>query len=162
MTTRLPDWQAMYEKCAHCWHFIERNASNDEFIDYAGTQDQPDNQEFLDYAGAGWAEYVHLDNGEIEYDHDAAPSGDRRTLEEWKRDQPSLFHVFPDDRVGPNSVHFIPEFATAWECADNCDTCWWLLSVGPESAEAELGEDLARAKLRKHIASGHTLTSEEC
>lgn len=85
--TRLPDWQATYEKCAHCWHFIEMNVVQaDEYFDIAA--------------------FVHLDNGEKEHDHDAAPSGDRRTLEEWKRDQPSLFHVYPDDRVGPNSVHF--------------------------------------------------------
>lgn len=133
----------LYEKCAHCWHFIDLN-------------DVDSNEYYI------VSEYVHLDNGEKEHDHDAAPSGDIRTLDEWKRDQPSLFYTFPDGQTGPNSVHFIPEFVTAWEYADDCDTCWYLLSVGPDSAEAEFGEEVARAKLRKHIASGHMLTSEEC
>jgi hypothetical protein len=135
-----------YEKCAHCWHFIEPNYET----------------QIPGYAALKLAEHVHLDDGEKEHDHDAAPSGDIRTLDEWKRDQPSLFHMYDDGKTGPNSSLFIPEFATAWQCADDCDTCWYLLSVGPDSAEAELGEEVARARLRKHIASGHMLLSEEC
>lgn len=131
----------LYEKCAHCWHFIEPNYDWDE-----------------DHS---LAEYLHLDNGEKEHDHDAEPSGDIRTLDEWKRVQPSLFHTFPDGNIGPNSMHFIPEYATAWQYADDCDTCWYLSGAGLDAEDA-LGEDEARAKLRAHIASGHKLTSEEC
>ena len=136
----------IYEKCAHCWHFIERN-------DTTGS-------ELFDF-GFKLAEYVHLDNGEKEHDHDAMPSGDIRTLDEWKRDQPSLFHTYADGNIGPNSADFIPEFVTAWEHVDDCDTCWYLLSID-RSGEHELTDEVARAKLRKHIASGHMLTSEEC
>jgi hypothetical protein len=135
-----------YEKCKHCWHFIEPN----------------DETQIPGFAVLKLAEYVHLDNGEKEHDHDAEPSGDKRTLDEWKNAHPELFHMHKDGMIGPNSVHFIPEFATAWGCADNCDTCWYLLSIGEDSAEERLGEEVARAKLRKHIASGHMLLSEEC
>lgn len=130
----------MVEKCRHCWHFITDNPA------YG---DAPD-----------LAPYDHLDDGK-EHDHDAEPSGDKRTLDEWKLAQPSLFHMYPDGHIGPNSADFIPEFVTAWECADNCDTCWYLLSID-RSGEHELTDKVARAKLRKHIASGHMLTSEEC
>lgn len=52
-------------------------------------------------------------------------------------------------------------FAEAWSTADDCDTCWYLLSVGPDSAEEQWGDDVVTAKLRAHIDSGHRLTSEE-
>lgn len=76
-----------YEKCAKCWHFIEPNdVGPDEFFTYA--------------------EYLHLDNGEKEHDHDAAPSGDIRTLEQWEHDHPELFTEYSDGEIGPNSVYF--------------------------------------------------------
>ena len=50
-------------------------------------------------------------------------------------------------------------YDTAWECADNCDTCWYL--IGTEAFDT-LGDDVIAVKLRAHIASGHMLTSEEC
>lgn len=50
------------------------------------------------------------------------------------------------------------DFTTAYECADNCDTCWYLLT---DTAEKELGEQVAAAKLRTHLESGHRLTSGE-
>jgi hypothetical protein len=75
-----------YELCAHCWHFIEPNIG--------GTPAFP------------VADYVHLDNGEKEHDHDATPSGDARTLDEWKTGIPELFVTYADGRIGPNSANF--------------------------------------------------------
>jgi len=83
--------ETSYEKCRLCWHFIERNDTDPE--DFAGT-------------GIVVAEYVHLDNGEIEHDHDAEPSGDRQTLAAWKQQHPELFRSYPDGQTGPNSVYF--------------------------------------------------------
>ncbi len=77
-----------YEKCAHCWHFIEPNDADD------GTP------------GFRVAPYVHLDDGEKDHDHDAAPSGDIRTLDQWKADHPELFAEYGDGKTGPNSSLF--------------------------------------------------------
>lgn len=49
-------------------------------------------------------------------------------------------------------------FSEAWECADNCDTCWYLIT---DQAHDELGDDVITDKLRVHLASGHITTSEE-
>lgn len=82
----------VYEMCGNenCWHFIEDNSASF-------------------YPGMNIAEYVHLDDGEKEYDHDAIPSGDIFTLDEWRNRHPFLFKEFPDDKVGPNSAHFQDE-----------------------------------------------------
>lgn len=130
-----------YEKCRHCWHFIEANVVQaDAYFDIAA--------------------YVHLDNGSKEHDHDAEPSGDIRTLDEWKRDYPELFYQHKDGEIGPNSVHFNADHVTAWTAADEgCDTCWYFIT---DHALTELGAAALAAKLRKHLESGHMLTSEEC
>jgi hypothetical protein len=47
-------------------------------------------------------------------------------------------------------------FAQAFECADNCDTCWYLCSDQTDITETE-----ATVKLRAHLASGHRTTSED-
>lgn len=57
----------LYEKCARCHLFIEEN-----------------------YAGEGCAPYVHLHRGDeadeaLDSTHDAVPSGQRATIDEWKR-----------------------------------------------------------------------------
>lgn len=77
-----------YEMCAHlgCMHFVQ---PNDAF--------KP---------GYGIAEYIHLDDGEKEHNHEAIPSGVTHSLEEWRALWPELFHRFPDGKVGPNSKHF--------------------------------------------------------
>ena len=46
----------------------------------------------------------------------------------------------------------------ACACVDDCDTCWFLLS---DEAFNEWGDDVIAVKLRRHLASGHRLTSEE-
>lgn len=76
-----------YEKCAHCWHFIEPNDA------------EPVPEITL-------AAYLHLDDGGKEHDHDAAPSGDARTIVQWGQSCPELFHVYPDGAIGPNSAEF--------------------------------------------------------
>jgi len=77
----------IYTICAvpGCWHFIEEN----------GTRDY----------GIQFAEYVHLDDGEKEHDHDALP-GIARSLDVWKLTNPSLFVTYDDEKIGPNSAHF--------------------------------------------------------
>jgi hypothetical protein len=77
-----------YEKCADCWHFVDLNPAYRD--------------------AAGLAEYVHLDNGEKEHDHDARPGGVRGTLAAWKAAHPQLFTRYPDGNIGPNSAHFEP------------------------------------------------------
>jgi hypothetical protein len=76
-----------YEKCRDCWHFIEPNDADPGFT---------------------LAEHVHLDNGEKEHDHDAAPSGDTRQLNVWRTAHPELFTAYADGKIGPNSAHFAP------------------------------------------------------
>jgi len=59
------------ELCRFCDHFVERN-------EYPG--DPP-----------GLVRHVHMDDGETVYRHDATPSGDRRTITEWRKSRPDLF-----------------------------------------------------------------------
>ena len=75
----------LYEMCGDefCYHFIE---------------DNPDD---------GFAAYIHLDDGDKEYDHDAIPSGQIHKLSWWRMAWPQLFLTFPDGKIGPNSKHFL-------------------------------------------------------
>lgn len=73
-----------YTMCAHCAHFVEDNE----------TDGDPD-----------IAPYIHLDDGDPEYDHNAEP-GDTKTLREWRDDNPELFVTYADDKTGPNSALF--------------------------------------------------------
>jgi len=68
--------------CKHCDHFIEPN------FDYA-----PDN---------GLCEYIHMEDGEQEFDHDAEP-GETRTTAQWGELRPDLTQMHPDGKIGPNS-----------------------------------------------------------
>ena len=68
--------------CTCCDHFIEKNTAE----------------------GEGLAAYVHLDNGEQEYDHEATP-GESKTMAEWKESRPDLFKSHPDGEIGPNSEY---------------------------------------------------------
>jgi len=74
-----------YELCAYCDHFIEENS------DYT-----PE---------SGYCTHLHLENGEQEFDHDATPSGEIHTDDEWGKLRPDLFIEHPDGAVGPNSIH---------------------------------------------------------
>ena len=72
----------LYELCAKCSHFVE--------LDTVDWPPRPG--------------YVHLDDGEAEYDHDATPSGHRKVLDSWKHDRPDLFETYADGKIGPNSA----------------------------------------------------------
>lgn len=75
-----------YFLCTQCAHFVEENYSA------------------LLEPTAGYAEYVHLDDGEPEYDHDAVP-GQSDTLAGWRRSRPELFGTYADGKIGPNSAY---------------------------------------------------------
>lgn len=76
----------VYYLCTQCAHFVEVN------------------QSAVLEPSAGYAEYVHLDDGEPEYDHDAAP-GKPDTLAGWRRSRPELFVTYTDGKIGPNSAY---------------------------------------------------------
>lgn len=80
--------------CKHCDHFVEENTST----------------------GTGLAPFLHLDDGEQEYDHDAEPFGPDRTLLTWQLRRPDLFHKFADGKIGPNSTLYIPRRGKVDEC----------------------------------------------
>lgn len=73
-----------YVQCKHCDHFIEENEAN---------------------GVPGLAPYIHNDDGEQEYDHDAEP-GERKTMTQWQKDRPDLFKEHPDGAIGPNSAFY--------------------------------------------------------
>jgi len=80
--------EPLYDLCKLCWHFVDYN---DSYGDYPGL-----------------AEYIHLDDGEKEHDHDAQPTGEPRPLDVWKVTNPSLFTTYADGKIGPNSSDFKP------------------------------------------------------
>lgn len=69
--------------CKHCCHFVDEN--------YRG--DPPDES---------LAAFVHMEDGEQEFDHDAEP-GESHTSEEWSVLRPDLTTEHPDGKIGPNS-----------------------------------------------------------
>ena len=75
-----------YTLCKHCDHFVDPN-------------------EPLDTAPPGTDQFIHLEDGEQEFDHRAEPSDQTHTLDEWKRLRPDLFQEHPDGKIGPNSKH---------------------------------------------------------
>jgi len=76
----------MYVLCKHCDHFVDEN--------YDSNEETPD-----------IADYIHLEDGEQEFDHDATPSDQSHPLDEWKRLRPDLFKEHEDGAIGPNSKH---------------------------------------------------------
>jgi hypothetical protein len=72
---------ARYTICALCDHFVMLN----------------------DDEGVTTADFVHLEDGEQGFDHDARPSPAVMTLDGWKAARPDLFITHRDDKVGPNS-----------------------------------------------------------
>ena len=73
-----------YNLCKHCDHFVEENG--------------PTKPHFGSY-------HLHLEDGEQEFDHDAEPSDQAHTLDEWQELRPDLFHEHEDGKIGPNSSH---------------------------------------------------------
>ena len=84
LSYRLKGIVLSYEICRHCDHFIEEN-NPAECVPRA--------------------RFIHLDDGEQEYDHDAERSGQANTLHEWTTRRPDLFTKYPDGKIGPNSMH---------------------------------------------------------
>jgi hypothetical protein len=80
------DSKAKYTLCRHCDHFVDKNDAFD------GSCHQV-------------ARFIHLEDGEQEFDHDAEPSTKTHLLEEWRRLRPDLFKMHPDGKIGPNSAH---------------------------------------------------------
>lgn len=74
--------------CAKCAHFVEENYS------YLTEKDPRER--------ARLAKFVHLDDGEAEYDHDAVP-GRSMSLAAWQKARPELFKTYADGKIGPNS-----------------------------------------------------------
>lgn len=69
-----------YTLCKHCDHFVDENYPLEE----------------------GLAKFIHLEDGEQEFDHDAEP-GETKLGEEWKHERPDLFIEHLDGAIGPNS-----------------------------------------------------------
>jgi hypothetical protein len=95
--------------CRRCDHFIEDNAISREGVP------EPLRSEI--------AEYVHLDNGNKEHDHDAMPTGATLAVEwfagvamflsDWRAMRPDLFIGHADGQIGPNSRFHRPLFRQA-------------------------------------------------
>lgn len=70
-----------YTRCLYCDHFVDAELDDD-----------------------GETIFVHLEDGEQEFDHDGVPSK-VMTLAEWKTQMPDLFKEYPDGKIGPNSIY---------------------------------------------------------
>ncbi|MBM4398409.1 MAG: hypothetical protein FJ087_22305 [Deltaproteobacteria bacterium] len=94
--------ETRYEICADCDAFIEPNedARRDRHL----------------------AACVHVDDGDPEYDHDATPSGDIRSLGTWRIERPDLFGEHGDGRVGPNSQYHV-HLGPGWKLVP-CGETW--------------------------------------
>ena len=57
---------------------------------------------FVDCEGDG---FIHLEDGEQEFDHNPEPSGKCYTGAEWKKLRPDLFVEHLDGAIGPNSLY---------------------------------------------------------
>lgn len=85
--------------CKHCDHFVgpnpvlEGEVVKETFSTYC----------VLDN-GTNIARYIHWEDGEQEFDHDAEP-GEAHTSKEWAHLRPDLTREYPDGKIGPNSIH---------------------------------------------------------
>lgn len=48
----------------------------------------------------------HLEDGEQEFDHEPEASNQTHTGSRWQELRPDLFGIYPDGKIGPNSVFF--------------------------------------------------------
>lgn len=93
-----PASRAPRAMCKHCDHFVEENYfGNDKVVIVDATT-----VEVEGYSNGKLARYIHLEDGEQEFDHNAEP-GEVRTGLEWERFRPDLFTKYPDGKIGPNS-----------------------------------------------------------
>lgn len=85
-----------YTLCKKCDHFVAKNdIGNGEF--YVDDPKKPATE-------VGLARYIHLDDGDQEYDHDASP-GETHLMKVWKALQPDFFTEYTDGKIGPNSIY---------------------------------------------------------
>ena len=61
---------------------------------------------FVDEEPAAESGYIHLEDGDQEFDHAPEPSYAAHTLQEWKQLHPGLFEEYPDGKIGPNSAYY--------------------------------------------------------
>jgi hypothetical protein len=84
--------------CKHCDHFVEENTNPEEIIE---TTDTTIKVRYDDGSTDIFARYVHLEDGEQEFDHDAEPG---ETRDDWEKVRPDLFVEHADGKIGPNSI----------------------------------------------------------
>jgi hypothetical protein len=60
---------------------------------------------FVDPDDSPKSGFVHLEDGEQEFDHDPEPSDQTHTLAQWRVLRPDLFVTHLDGAIGPNSTH---------------------------------------------------------
>lgn len=92
--------------CKHCDHFVEENSIEGMGWTLVGKTpttitvriDNEGNEMNL-------CRYIHLENGEQEFDHNAEPCTVSQSLDEWKVLRPDLFKEHPDAAIGPNSIY---------------------------------------------------------
>lgn len=112
-----------YTMCKHCNHFVEDNTIIID--DYAKISPVKERHElFVEFKdGTKMAKYIHLENGEQAFDHDANPGNLTLSLEGWKKEKPLLFKKYKDGEVGANSMHS-PLYLEgkikreSWKCTD--------------------------------------------
>jgi hypothetical protein len=87
--------------CKHCDHFVTENivAIGEEIISQDATTLVVRHS---DGSTGKQCRYVHLEDEDHGFDHDAEP-GESHPLEEWKKLRPDLFFGHKDGRIGPNS-----------------------------------------------------------
>jgi hypothetical protein len=98
------------EMCKFCDHFITENIIEapskvlPDGLTLAVLQEdgtpQTDGEQPVVYC-----RYLHLEDGDQEFDHNATPSGDLRPLEQWQAARPDLFRMYADGSIGPNSIY---------------------------------------------------------
>jgi hypothetical protein len=93
---------AVYMLCRHCDYFVEVNWLPDVPPDQIH---DPLNPPANDNDGVvRFAKYLHLEDGDQDFDHDAEPSDQTHTGDEWEELRPDLFHEYEDGKIGPNSA----------------------------------------------------------
>ena len=89
--------------CRHCDHFVSENPAIGASVVVSTTTVTITND---DGGTETLARYVHAEDGEQAFDHDAEP-GESHRGQDWARLRPDLFIEHPDGKVGPNSIHHL-------------------------------------------------------
>lgn len=84
--------------CKHCDHFVEEDFFGDDVV---VRQDDASVTIKDKHGEHKRARYIHLEDGEQEFDHDPEPG---ETRDDWQSHRPDLFEQHPD-AIGPNSIY---------------------------------------------------------